>query len=505
MMDSLLTTGKIPYYYEYLPITNGSSNNDEDGSQQETLLQSLPLLSSEVASSADKSNKNKNNKNSGSICYLENCHACGLPPYNENQQAQEQHVTESNHDNCKKEHEKLLACSKCHGVVYHNQSCQRKHWKQTHKKYCKQYTIILNQIKLLWPSSKPKSKPSSCPLQRFAKAMETSLFNQQWQIHIEQWYQQDYLIAMEGFQNALTPFMNEWGKYNTNSYGSCRYNDNHDNSNSNDSDTEYDGTTTASRLLTLAQRLLFCSYCEFDGQQINSGRTKLLYCLHILVSLLLLQCQQQEQDEQVGPTIRFNNNHELLVFCQTIHDAFQELVLVCEECNHDMFNARHVAYWAILCQRFWESSSNNNDARYKICDWIDPYQRPGYMAPITKPKQPVQDTLYFNNGYCPRDMHPSWCQILETNWERIRDEYCELVQQQQKQHSGLHQGGGQQQYFTKVGCGIRGSGHHDGSVINENSGGEWTEYVLFGAGANNSNGGGFCTFTKQLLLQLLDP
>jgi hypothetical protein len=482
---------------------------------------------------------------------LEHCQGCGLPPVTET------NTTKTTNSNIKK----LLACSKCHGAVYHDQNCQRRHWKPSstsssakvqepisHKTDCKKQAAMLDEFKQMWRFWKDHEEEGihdSAPngdlslsssllgmARQFFLAPKTdssdddhatatfwTTLDYNWKRGVQQWYEQDYLQAMQVFQQALLPWMKEWEKKEDRDKK-------HRHSSSPSSSCSKSSTTRTSppennrpqqqeqeeqrqrqrRLLSLAQRLLFCAYCELDAPGITlSGRRRLTACLGISLPLL----QQQGQGRSPSSSTLFSRD-----LCQTLQDAWSELILVCEE-YHDMASARHLAHWAIQCQQQQQQQldyqNNINGPQYRFCQWTDPYQRPGYMAPTTTTRTSV---FSFFNGHCPRDQHPTWCHILEDKWEGIRNDYLELCQRQKDQcHTSSS-------LFQKVGSGMRGSGEHDGSVVQPTSGssgnlsgtgskGEWTEYILFGTGASEEGNhhvpwdNSLCQFTKQLMRDIL--
>ena len=217
---------------------------------------------------------------------------------------------------------------------------------------------------------------------------------------------------MQGFQQALEPYNQAWKDAVT---------ENHDSGTT--MDTQWDTPAENERAEVLAKRLLFCSYCELDGNQIDSARQRLVQCLSILISPALSNVGQ---------------NQEL------INDAWMELMLSMEEVQQHRLLARHVAQMAIA-------------SKMKACGWQDPLQRPGYMVllegiPFYKPPE-----------------HPPWCQVLEKNWQAILQEYMSLKDRTTS--------------WSRVGSGDRGSGEDDHRVV---SGENWTEYVLFGTGSSGN-------------------
>jgi len=127
-----------------------------------------------------------------------------------------------------------------------------------------------------------------------------------------------------------------------------------------------------------------------------------------------------------------------------------ELMLSMEEVESDKIIARHVANLAI---------ANGN-----CCGWVDPLQRPGYMSSCKPQLSSVP--------ICPLEERPMWCDELERNYDKILEECNNLISCGDTSRT-MNQ-------WMDVGCGQRGSGHDDHSVV---SGRGWKEYVLFGTGA----------------------
>ena len=142
-----------------------------------------------------------------------------------------------------------------------------------------------------------------------------------WQTSVEQWYRQDYLIAMEGFQQALRPYQRAWNDYSTTSGNSDT---------SEDRPPVWDAADhhDIERAIMVARRLLFCSYCELDGNQTESARQRLVQCLSILYGL-----QHHRQHLPKYPIV--------------LDDAWMELMLSLEEVPEHRLLARHVAKMAI--------------------------------------------------------------------------------------------------------------------------------------------------------------
>ena len=142
-----------------------------------------------------------------------------------------------------------------------------------------------------------------------------------------------------------------------------------------------------------------------------------------------------------------------------------ELMLSMEEIESDKLLARHVANLAI---------ANGN-----CCGWVDPMQRPGYMASTSISSIQQLSSV----PICSLEQRPMWCNVLERNYTQILEEYHNTMTMNQ---------------WMDVGCGRRGSGHDDHSVV---EGRGWKEYVLFGTGALDCEDD--APFTKKVSCYLL--
>ncbi|KAL3816054.1 hypothetical protein ACHAXA_010359 [Cyclostephanos tholiformis] len=340
---------------------------------------------------------------------------------------------------------KLLTCAGCSCAAYHNSSCQRSHW-TIHKLECKELTSAMLPLKQLvrWHTTHKKSTNVAGDEKTSVGASgsrvrcwwepnvgngitEDTLIasNSMWGNSLRRWRSTDYLGALEGFKKTLEPFNRAWSYMNE----------------SNDliQMSGNDVDAFLHRSLVLANRLLFCAFCEMDRGQVESGRQKLVQSISITMALFFTFPMMSSRD-----SIR-----------SIMDDAWMELMLSMEEVPQHRIAARHVAALAIAT---------------KSCMWSDPCQRPGYMA---------------RNGlsgipYTPPENHPTWCRVFENNWFRILNEYIRLNSTPSN--------------FSNVGCGKRGSGHDDHLVV---SGRGWKEYVLFGTGSEDNDSD--APFTKQLL------
>ncbi len=79
---------------------------------------------------------------------------------------------------------------------------------------------------------------------------------------------------MQGFQQALEPYQIAWN-------AAWHQSDNNDDDNDNtqqtivDLDDSSDEQGASLMMIRLAQRLLFCAYCELDGNQVDMVRQRL--------------------------------------------------------------------------------------------------------------------------------------------------------------------------------------------------------------------------------------
>jgi hypothetical protein len=308
-----------------------------------------------------------------------------------------------------------------------------------------------------------------------------------------------YLEAMDGFQRALEPVTKLWKKRSKETNTTTRTKqENFDKINgdegqlplstlslkgSNEDDETEDSRETTTKLgIGLARKLLFCAYCEADGNQIQSCRTRLAQCVSIL-----LECSQLAS---VSNNPQKNKMRQILT--PLLNDAWMELMLSYEEEKSPGFRtiARHVVHLAI--------QSSRDNTLYN-CDWKDPLQRPGYMAPleITSAPTDVHHHHQLAPPYVRPEEHPSWCRILESHWKDIFGELATLTQSSTATTAVSRRDCSTTNQWTVVGSGDRGSGGDDHRVVAP--GGKWTEYVLFGTGSHQAD----APITKNLLRKLV--
>ncbi|KAL7462975.1 hypothetical protein ACHAXS_003345 [Conticribra weissflogii] len=367
------------------------------------------------------------------------CNACGLPP---------QTVPIVRNGDERPQVKILLVCSVCKSTAYHDATCQRSHWASGHKKECKELRSALRPLNDLftWCAKYEEARTSfsnhSGDFKRIfywwdernfdeIAASEIKTYNQLWEQSVQYWTKQDYLIAMQGFQRSLQPFASAWKNF----IASPKLEEKVIAMKFIEDDKAF---KFVEQSIILATRLLFCSYCELDGEQVHIARDRMVQCISILMTMS-------------EPSLKKNESTRELM-----DDAWMELMLSMEEIPQHRAIARHVAKMAIYTNS---------------CRWTDPLQRPGYMARC--PLQSIPHTA--------SEQHPQWCKTLEQNWESIVTEYDTLARNNLESFSG-------------VGSGERGSGHDDHKVV---TGTSWKEYVLFGTGAKTSDAD--APITKGLL------
>jgi len=390
------------------------------------------------------------------------CSSCGLPPTTK---------------------KKLATCRRCKTVAYHNAECQKSHWKRGHKRDCALLTKAIQpllEILDCWEDfSCDKSNCKWWDLDRL-DPQGAKQSNNIWKISEAQWNRHgEYLEAMAGFQRAMEPVARLWRKRtkadNTkreknNNTNSGNDDDNDDSalvisnlslheSNNHKNDDEFSAALVA-KGLALAQKLLFCAYCEADGNQIQSSRMRLAQCTSILLECARICCN-------------LNSKTEFARISSLLRDAWMELMLSYEEEASEQVRriSRHVVHMAI------QSSCGNT---LYGCDWIHPLQRPGYIGQLLLDEDEAPPYI------SPRD-HPEWCKTLESHWKEIASELHSL-QNNNNNNNNANQ-------WTVVGSGDRGSGGDDHRVVS--AGGNWTEHVLFGTGSSSSDMD--APFTKSLL------
>ena len=417
------------------------------------------------------------------------CNACGLPPSDSTEEAAA---------TTKRKKKKLFACKRCKTVAYHNAECQKIHWKQRHKKDCKllaQAIQPLLDISRCWNDFHSNDKSISWWDLESLDPKGARDSHNLWHTSEIRWNQRgEYLEAMAGFQRALEPVSKLWKKQvetasqpdrdSTSPLGLSNLSLNEQNDS--DDKAPEPNISKIHAGIALAQKLLFCSYCEADGNQIQASRMRLAQCISILLECAYYKSnhiRSLDQHTKQGVTSAINT---------LLNDAWMELMLSYEEEEQGSVElrtiSRHVVHMAI------QSSCNN--VLYN-CEWRHPLQRPGYTAALeyatnsTPIDQVHSKQIYSAPPYIPPEDHPSWCKTLESHWKDIAAELSSLVQKDSSSRSNFNP------HWTVVGSGDRGSGGDDHRVVSP--GGKWTEYVLFGTGASRATAD--APFTKNLLRQ----
>jgi hypothetical protein len=427
----------------------------------------------------------------------------------------------------KKKKKTLSTCTRCKTAAYHNSECQRRHWKRGHKRDCK----------LLADAIQPLLDIVECwndVAHNIHHNTTTNTNNRWWDIDTidpkgandckrlwttneVRWNRNgEYLEAMGGFQKALEPITKLWkdrtksatkskSTTTTSEIGPLSLSNLSLHESSNDSPQTTTNTTALG--ISLARKLLFCAYCEADGNQTKSARMRLAQC----VSILLECCSHHQQENK-------QNQHQLSIITPLLNDAWMELMLSYEEERSPELRkiSRHVAHMAIQTSSSSSSSISNSsnssscrgagganinkNAMLYRCEWKDPLQRPGYMAKLERTER--NNNINANTHaalappYVPPEDHPSWCKTLESHWKQIAEELSSLVGTKPLARRNTNANGSSN--WTAVGSGDRGSGGDDHRVVS--AGGKWTEYVLFGTGAiHNGNNDADAPFTKKLL------
>ena len=433
---------------------------------------------------------------------------------NKQQQQQQQQTTTTTTTTTGK---KLLICRKCKTAAYHDSACQKIHWaKGRHKYECKKLAVALQPLRDIsssLPSNNSYSNRRRC-LWWWKRLGQKDLIdcNKIWKFSSIRWNRdEEYLDAMDGFQKALEPIMKIWNENNqeiilsakessssssssstttsivtkitdttdtaTAAAAAAATTNNNNNNNEAEIEAEYDQYQQQDADIfqfgiQLARKLLFCAYCEADGNQPDSSRSRLAQCISILLQLRNFECGSFDDNKQQ------KKNHDIIT--PLLNDAWMELMFSYEDLPELRKITYHVAHMAI------QSGKGR-------CEWNDPMQRPGYMAKFDTVG--ISDS---NNNDCSADnimslpyilpeQHPEWCRILENNWKDIKAELSVLLLQNNNNNyysnsnrNTMMTSSSSSSTWGRVGCGNRGSGSDDHRVV---SSGDWTEYVLFGTGA----------------------
>ena len=211
---------------------------------------------------------------------------------------------------------RLKSCSRCHSASFHDVTCQRAHWISGHKTDCKKLHDALKPLLDLikWQHCKngivyeyTSWLPGDMMIEFLADRHNTL-----WQEGLRQWNDQNYLVAMRFFQNYLSPYKELWCLYPNKDPFHVKHL----------SDPAHE-KLFCEGALQLAKRLLFCGYCEMDGNEVDSARQRLVQCLSLLITIQPLESSCKEE-------VRIH-----------MDDAWMELTLSMEEIPSVRVVARH--------------------------------------------------------------------------------------------------------------------------------------------------------------------
>jgi len=305
------------------------------------------------------------------------CTACGKPPIN---------------------NQKLLICRNCQCAVYHDTNCQRRDWKR-HKKVCSQMGslfIPLRRILLLLHVNHNNNNNNGNDESQDDEVMSgywwDRVSQKDQEIHESEWVrgyqlwngtydgQPAYLKAMKHFQDSLEPYSyvwENWKKQQENFHQQPRrdvqaspptdssWNHHHH-------DTKH---FILRRHMELAKRLLFCAYCEIDGQSIDLGRQRLLQC----ISILLFVGTTTTTTSTTSTTTSQRPDDMIAIW----DDAWMELILSLEETrDQQQFATTAVALVLDACRQQSEKKKKKKKTTTirAPCGWTDAWQRPGFMS-----------------------------------------------------------------------------------------------------------------------------
>jgi hypothetical protein len=337
----------------------------------------------------------------------------------------------------------------------------------------------------------PTTRPSPPPPRSTDEDEDRSqglLLQQLWWKGIALWYREapDYAAALECWQRATTFAAAQQAQRPAQTTTSHNSNDKDDASWADleqilgaaspppDND-EHDDQGVSVTTRAAAPLALFVAGCLLDARRYDEARRCLRLCLLACCStrgkdgtpMAHLQQQQQQQQDTTGVDEDDNDDCDKP---SLFHRAIAEYTASYEE-EFDKDNP--CRYSARIVQLALQSAPG------PLLQWKFPYQRPGYYLDHSiLPSSP--------KPFYPSSEHPAWCRILEDNATAIRDEFMELYQQ----HPSA---------FSRVGQGVHrdGAGEHDGRVVSK---GDWTEVVLFGAGAQaQAHAHGIMPWSRRLL------
>jgi len=379
---------------------------------------------------------------------------------------------------------RLSTCTRCKTAAYSSVDCQKADWKRGHKQDCKILSSAIQPLLEIAESWKEFQSNNHLGKDKITNTTKNyipwwavprldpkgaSECNRVWKANEKRWNQKkEYLQAMDGFQQSLEPIMVLW---NIRSIASAQVSmesmslQEKDDKNSDENGKNSDSTTGIDYNLikygiSLSKRLLFCAYCEADGNKISDARNRLARCISILLECISW-LHNISSKEQNGQSLALST-----IITSLLNDAWMELLLSYEEETGIVRNlVRHVAQLAV--------SSSCHQRLYE-CVWAHPLQRPGYIARCltTKERSPP---------FVPPHQHPKWCAKLEAHWKEIAQELNGLMMVNNGARSSSYYKSSTSHCWSEVGSGQRGSGSDDHKVVS--AGGRWTECVLFGTGA----------------------
>ena len=145
-----------------------------------------------------------------------------------------------------------------------------------------------------------------------------ALTDETWRSSAALWDRGDYLPAMSGLQRSLEPYRQAWpyiGKSSGTNERRCG------------DKLDY----FLRRSVLLAEKLLFCAYCELDAGEVNSARERLVQCLSVVMTVFV-----------PSPSVEGREKVKTVM-----DDAWMELMLSMEEVPEHRVVSRHVANMAV--------------------------------------------------------------------------------------------------------------------------------------------------------------
>ena len=195
------------------------------------------------------------------------CYACDKPPLS---------------------NQKLRKCHNCQWAWYHDADCQRKDWKQ-HRRVCATMAAIAKPLHREMEQV-GGGEPWWERLSLSDQHQHELCWKQGYQIWCET---KEYLLAVDYFQQSLAVCQIIWNEYLQNP--TPQEKNITDETPKSSNQCNVDSVPFAFRL---AQRLLFCAYCEMDGQAIDAARQRLLQGISILFQTKSSWNDKEEQRQQ---------------------------------------------------------------------------------------------------------------------------------------------------------------------------------------------------------------